>query len=172
MALRVALNRRPERFAGRHEVDGNLGDESLQPLRAFLHTPFLGHVVTEDDKSLFLAIGDRIPSVFDRVPLSRLAADQNIDIRTGEISLYQRQAGRSGVKGGLAHQRLRIADNADTANLQAVADVFGKGSQGSLRKRVKPRVIRNLKLIPSQCNGHAGDNPIRLSAVPVIVESP
>ena len=50
MARRVVLNRRPERFAGRHEVDGNLGDESLEPLGAFLHSPFLRHVVAKDDK--------------------------------------------------------------------------------------------------------------------------
>src|SRR5436190_10249025 len=47
--------RSPEGFARGHEFDGDLGDESFEPARAFGHAAFFGHIVAQDDHPFFLA---------------------------------------------------------------------------------------------------------------------
>src|SRR5262245_6029024 len=76
---------RPERLPGFDELDGDFGNEALDPVGHFEHAGLLGDRMTEHDPALGHVEGRRIEHVFRTVEVSvgflLLAADHDINLR-------------------------------------------------------------------------------------------
>ena len=115
----------PVRLLGGHKFNRHGLDEAFQPLRAILHASLLARDVADYNQAFVAALADGVRNIFDGLPLTRFANQQNLDVVSFETVRLGFEAGGPGRHADLRHLHRGIADHAHHGRIEFPGDFVG-----------------------------------------------
>src|SRR5882724_10809008 len=169
---RFSLLRTPERFVCWNELDWNFTHEGFQPSRALFHAGLFGWDVTENDQGLLFALAGGVCDVLYGFPLLRFADHESLNPgHFQRLGMIAKSSG-AGSHRHFGHAQSGVSNHPNDVDSKLALDIGREFFQRSFRNVEQVLIVSVLKLFPSQGANHAGFDAIRITGVPVVVESP
>src|SRR5437660_428354 len=163
---------RPERLLGRHKLDRHIFYKRSQPSRALFHPCLFGGHMPDYNQRFSLSFAGCVRRIFHRFPFASFAHQQNFHVIHFQCLRFPFESRRSRAQPQLRHFHLWISYCAQHRGIQPLCHIRCQLLQRDFWHREQVRVFRVLVSLPAQRLHHAGQDPVRLSKVPVVVESP
>src|SRR5436309_7967051 len=168
----TSLRKRPERLFGRHKLDQHVFHQRFHPPYALLHARLLGGHVSNHDQCLLLPLAGRVRCIFHRFPLPAFSHQQYFHVVHFQCVCFPFESRRSWAQRQLCYFHFWISHYPQHRSIQPLRHIRCQFLQRNFRHCEQVRILRALVFPPTQRLYHAGQAPVRISQVPVVVESP